>query len=191
MSTFSLMQFIFAPAWSCGCPTASAGVPCSSLSTGGRGDLLCLSSPTPGLAQANSALLGFVHFAGGCLCLRRQHHGCAFSHRGTSRRRRIVRGAKWGSSGWPSALDLSSVRYFAFSPIIISATPAPAVWLPVSARLNFILAFFILPESRKPGSEQAPGQRPHFEQWMHDSGPAQSRPAHRHILSRDILFHLF
>lgn len=31
---------------------------------------------------------------------------------------------------------------------------------------NFILAFSILPESRKPGSEQA-RQRPHLDQWLH------------------------
>jgi DHA1 family tetracycline resistance protein-like MFS transporter len=31
---------------------------------------------------------------------------------------------------------------------------------------NFILAFFILPESLKPGSEHA-SQRPHLDQWLH------------------------
>jgi len=44
--------------------------------------------------------------------------------------------------------------------------PGPGWIAAVLSACNFILAFSILPESRKPGSEQA-RPRPHLDQWIH------------------------
>lgn len=48
----------------------------------------------------------------------------------------------------------------------------PGALAAILCALNFVLAFFILPESRKPGSGTHAAQRPHLDQWMH----TMSRP---------------
>lgn len=61
---------------------------------------------------------------------------------------------------------------FVFGPLIGAAArtwfgmAGPGWAAATFCAVNFVLAFFILPESRKPNSEYAP-QRPHLDQWFH------------------------
>jgi DHA1 family tetracycline resistance protein-like MFS transporter len=163
LACFSAMQFIFAPIW--GRLSDKVGRrPIMLLSTAGATISYAIFAFGSGLENPTSALitLGIARaFAG------------AFGGNITVAQAYIAditppenRSKKMGLIGMAFGLG------FIFGPAIGGVSlkclgiTGPGWVAAAFCAANFLLALFILPESRQPSSEQAP-ERPHFDQWRH------------------------
>jgi DHA1 family tetracycline resistance protein-like MFS transporter len=162
MSTFSLMQFIFAPAL--GRLSDRIGRrPVLLTSTAGAAISYVIFAYGSGL-QGHAAL--WVLFlsravAGACganITVAQAYIADITPPADRSRKMGLIGMAFGLGFIFGPVFGILAYRYFG---------PTGPGWVAAGfCAANFILAFCILPESRKPESEHA-AQRPHFEQWMH------------------------
>jgi len=162
MSAFSLMQFVFAPLL--GRLSDRIGRrPVLLTSTAGAAISYAVFAYGSGLAGNTGLLLLFVSRAFAGLCGANIGVAQAYIADITPP---AERSKKMGLIGMAFGLG------FVFGPFIGGKArelfgPAGPGWVASSlCAANFILAFLILPESRKPSSEHV-AERPHFDQWVH------------------------
>jgi len=161
-STFSLMQFVFAPLL--GRLSDRIGRrPVLLTSTAGAAISYAVFAYGSGLQGHSALLLLFVSRAFAGLCGANIGVAQAYIADITPPAERSKR---MGLIGMAFGLG------FVLGPFIGGKArglfgPAGPGWVAASlCAVNFILAFLILPESRKPNSEHV-AERPHFAQWMH------------------------
>ncbi len=165
MSTFSLMQFVFAPIL--GRLSDRIGRrPVLLLSTAGAAISYCIFAYGSGVAGNTGLILLFASRAFAGLCGANIGVAQAYIADITPPEQRSK---KMGLIGMAFGLG------FIVGPIIGGQArqwfgPAGPGWTAAAiCATNFILAFLILPESRQPGSQKV-AERPHLEQWFHTLG---------------------
>src|SRR5581483_7249691 len=162
MSIFSFMQFIFGPLL--GRLSDRIGRrPVLLTSTAGAAISYCIFAYGSGLTGNTALLLLFISRAFAGLCGANITVAQAYIADITPP---AERSKKMGLIGMAFGLG------FIFGPLVGAQARkwfglmGPGWVAAALCALNFILAFAILPESRKPSSEHAAG-RPHLDQWLH------------------------
>jgi DHA1 family tetracycline resistance protein-like MFS transporter len=163
LASFSALQFVFAPIW--GRLSDRIGRrPIMLLSTAGATGSYVIFAIGSGLESSTAALVtlgiarAFAGAFGGNITVAQAYIADITPAENRSKRMGLI-GMAFGLG-------------FIFGPAIGGlgithlGTSGPG-WIAAGlCGLNFLLALFILPESRRPGSEQAP-ERPHWVQWKH------------------------
>ncbi len=162
-SSYSAMQFIFSPIWG-RLSDRHGRRPILLLSTAGAAISYVLFAIGGGVANHGLALIlilvarSFAGLFGGNLTVAQAYIADITPPENRSKRMGLI-GMAFGLG-------------FIFGPAIGGISlkhiggAGPGAVAAAFCAANFVLAFFILTESRKAGSEQAP-QRPHLEQWRH------------------------
>ncbi|HEY5914689.1 MAG TPA: MFS transporter, partial [Verrucomicrobiae bacterium] len=163
IASFSALQFVFSPVW--GRLSDQHGRrPILLISTAGAAASYVLFALSAGLANHRAALWlmilsrAFAGLCGGNITVAQAYIADITPPDQRSRRMGLI-GMAFGLG-------------FIFGPAIGGLTlkhlgnTGPGWFAAAFCAINFCLAFFILVESRKAGSQQAP-PRPHLDQWLH------------------------
>jgi len=163
LACFSAMQFIFAPIW--GRLSDRIGRrPIMLISTAGATISYAIFAFGSGLQDTTSALItlgvarAFAGAFGGNITVAQAYIADITPAENRSKKMGLIGMAFGLGFIFGPAIGGVSLKYLGIT--------GPG-WVAAGFCLaNFLLALFILPESRQPGSEHAP-ERPHFAQWKH------------------------
>ncbi|MGC3956714.1 MAG: MFS transporter [Verrucomicrobiota bacterium] len=163
LACFSAMQFVFAPIW--GRLSDKVGRrPIMLLSTAGATISYGIFALGSGLHDTTSALItlgiarAFAGAFGGNITVAQAYIADITPPENRSKKMGLIGMAFGLGFIFGPAIGGVSLKYLGIT--------GPGWVAAAFCAANFLLALSILPESRKPGSEQAP-ERPHFAQWKH------------------------